>query len=179
MDYISIDKQLNEHEAYVKLLNMIRYKTKYVEVVLINGERFDDLLDSVWDYIAEHRVVNRWWGTVRGGRGADLYKIYSSKRLFDQLSKYSTFCVVTTDDEHGEWVEETDFGDKDIAFFDEKKEPMLFTITHEGYVGLRKDLKKEKENAIIQTTFKNVIIYLQKEVPAVMLVPLSLYPLHF
>ena len=106
MDYISIDKQLNEHEAYVKLLNMIRYKTKYVEVVLINGERFDDLLDSVWDYIAEHRVV-------------------------------------TTDDEHGEWVEETDFGDKDIAFFDEKKEPMLFTITHEGYVGLRKDLKKE------------------------------------
>ena len=47
MDYISIDKQLNEHEAYVKLLNMIRYKTKYVEVVLINGERFDDLLDSV------------------------------------------------------------------------------------------------------------------------------------
>ena len=116
MDYISIDKQLNEHEAYVKLLNMIRYKTKYVEVVLINGERFDDLLDSVWDYIAEHRVVNRWWGTVRGGRGAD---------------------------EHGEWVEETDFGDKDIAFFDEKKEPMLFTITHEGYVGLRKDLKKE------------------------------------
>ena len=42
----------------------------------------------------------------------------------------------------GDVVEETDFGMNDIAFFDDKDLPLLFTTTHEGYIMIRDDLLK-------------------------------------
>lgn len=144
IEYISIEKYLNEHDSYLKLLKLLKNRTKYIEVVLINGEEDDELLDAVWDYIAEKRLVKKWHGTIRmGGSRAALYKVYSSGKLFEKLSCYCTFCTVKMDKYLGYIVEETDFGYKDIAFFDEKGEPLLFTTTHEGYVMLRKDLKEE------------------------------------
>ena len=39
-------------------------------------------------------------------------------------------------------VKDTDFGINDIAFFDDKELPLLFTTTHEGYITIRDDLFK-------------------------------------
>ena len=37
----------------------------------------------------------------------------------------------------------TNFGDDDIAFFDNEKEPLLYTVTHEGYIRVREDIYKD------------------------------------
>lgn len=134
--YRSID--LNEHSEYVNLLNIISKKAKSIEYVLVDDDD-THLVDNFSDDIVFEKKTNAWWGTSTSQK-CTLYRIKASKKLFTYLKNFNTFCILITN-EYGDTVQYTDFGINDIAFFDDKAEPMLFTTTHEGYISLRKDIK--------------------------------------
>ena len=115
---------LNNHNDYLKILNILEQKTKFIEYVLIDTNN-TTLVDFVPENIYSQKKSNAWWGTSTS-QSCEIYKIIATNNLFSKLRKFKTFC--------------TDFGINDIAFFDNKSEPLLFTTTHEGYISLRNDL---------------------------------------
>ncbi len=129
---------LNEHSEYVKLLDIIAKKTKYIEYVIIDSDD-TKLLDCFEEDIMFRKNTNKWWGT-KISQSSTLYKIKASSKLFTFLKKFETFCIQITNN-FGDCVQFTDFGINDIAFFDDKTEPILFTTTHEGNILLREDIK--------------------------------------
>lgn len=128
---------LNDHNEYLKILNILEQKTTYIEYVLVD-EDDTQFIETLKNNIVTQKAVNKWWGTKTSQR-CSLYKIKASSEVFSQLKKYSTFCILKTGD-WGDYTEITDFGINDIAFFDDKLEPLLFTTTHEGYIQLRMDV---------------------------------------
>ncbi|MDE7264285.1 MAG: hypothetical protein K2N64_06460 [Anaeroplasmataceae bacterium] len=130
--------KLNEHSEYLKILNILEQKTKYIEYVLVD-ESDTWFINALQEDIYEQKKVNHWWGTKTSQRCC-LYKIKASTTLFSILRKFSTFCVMKSG-EWGDYTEATDFGINDIAFFDDRTEPILFTTTHEGYIEIREDIK--------------------------------------
>lgn len=128
--------ELNEHSEYIRIINYLDKAAKHIEYVLIDS---DDtrLIDAVQADIYEQKDTNEWWGT-QTSRRACLYKIKASPKLFSLLKKFSTFCMIKSGG-RGVQTEATDFGINDIAFFDDKSEPVLFTTTHEGIIELRND----------------------------------------
>jgi hypothetical protein len=132
---------LKNHEEYLELLEKLERRTKYIEVVTpySDGSK-DDFIINMQEYITEKRRVTSWWGTTTRGRSSSLFKIRADNEVFNYLKKYSVFCL-TESDGRGFRIKLTDFGDKDIAFYDSKKKLLFCTTTHEGYLVLREDLK--------------------------------------
>lgn len=128
---------LNNHNDYLKILNILEQKTKFIEYVLIDTNN-TTLVDFVPENIYSQKKSNAWWGTSTS-QSCEIYKIIATNNLFSKLRKFKTFCILNTT-EYGDIVEITDFGINDIAFFDNKSEPLLFTTTHEGYISLRNDI---------------------------------------
>lgn len=137
--------KLNTHEEYVKILNRIEKQCKYIEVVVIDGRKSNELIDNFKEYITEYSKVSKWWGTEIKGKN-NLYKIKASKNLFDYLKTYETFCKYYeygSNEEsfkRGDYSETTDFGIDDIAFYDNNNDCILCTTTHEGYILIKKEM---------------------------------------
>lgn len=129
---------LNEHEEYLKLLSILEKKTKAIEFVLVD-ENDTRLVDEFKNFVTSEKEVNKWWGTETSKK-CKMYNISATHKIFSYLKKISTFCLIKTG-KYGDYAETTDFGMNDIAFFDEKSEPILFTTTHEGYIEIRDDIK--------------------------------------
>ena len=132
--YKSVD--LTEHSAYESMLNALEKVTKQIEYVLVDDDdtRLPDKFSA--DVIFK-KQVKKWWGTVTS-QTCTLYRLYATPALFKYLKRFETFCrLVPTDLD--DCPEQTDFGINDIAFFDGKAEPILFTVTHEGYIECRND----------------------------------------
>jgi len=141
MNIIDYTGKLNNHEEYIKILEKIEVKCKYIEVVIIDKRKSNELVDKFSSDILEHKKVSEWWGTKTNAAN-NLYKIKASKELFDYLTQYETFCKYyeygTTPKSlsRGDYSEITDFGYDDIAFYDEKDEILLCTTTNEGYISV-------------------------------------------
>lgn len=133
--------KLNEHEEYLKILNLLEKKTSYIEIVLIDKKKTNELVEKFKDKIISTQFVSKWWGTETRIKNK-LIKIESSKELFDYLSKFETFCKYYTSENRGDYSEITDFGYDDIAFYDKFENPLLFTTTHEGYIIVSDNLIK-------------------------------------
>ncbi len=137
MKIVDYTGKLNNHNEYVKVLNQLENKCQYIEYVLVDEyelefiERFKSLIISV-------ELKNKWWGT-KSSKKSKVYKLKASKEIFKYLKQFETFCKYIFSDK-GDIVEDTNFGINDIAFFDDKEIPLLFTTTHEGYITIRKDL---------------------------------------
>ncbi len=139
MKLLDYTGKLNSHSEYLQVMKCLENKCKYIDYILVDEdekefiERFENLVISV-------KLTNRWWGTKSGGR-SKIYKLKASKEVFKYLRQFETFCKYFVSDK-GDFAEETDFGINDIAFFDDKEMPLLFTTTHEGYIMIREDLIK-------------------------------------
>ena len=139
MELVDYTGKLNSHNEYLQIINQLENKCKYIEYVLVNQdeikfvEKFENLIVSL-------EQKNKWWGTESSKKNK-VYKIKSSKEIFKYLKQFETFCKYTLLKD-GDIVEDTDFGTNDIAFFDDKEMPLLFTTTHEGYIIIRDDLLK-------------------------------------
>ena len=59
--------------------------------------------------------------------------------MFKFLEKYETFCKYYVS-QNGDYIEITDFGYDDIAFYDENDNYLLFTATHEGDIAISDEL---------------------------------------
>ncbi|MBE6149698.1 MAG: hypothetical protein E7170_03115 [Firmicutes bacterium] len=136
--------KLNEHDEYIKILNKIEKECNYIEIVVIDGKKSNELINSFKEDIIECIKVSKWWGTETK-RKNNLYKIKSSKSFFNYLKKYETFCKYYeygSNEENlirGDYSVVTDFGLDDIAFYDSNNNCILCTTTHEGYIAINKE----------------------------------------
>lgn len=69
-----------------------------------------------------------------------MYVYRYDKAIFKKLKNYSSFFFFQTDCNGCDSMRFTEFGDKDIAFFDKNDELVFWTITHEGYADIRQGL---------------------------------------
>lgn len=130
--------KLNDHQQFLKMLDILEKRTNHIEYVLV--DKFDTkLVEAFKSDVIEQKETSKWWGTMTN-RKCGFYKIKSSPKLFNYLKKFTSFCIYVNS-KWGEIPEQTDFGINDIAFFDDRQEPILFTTTHEGYINLRDDIK--------------------------------------
>lgn len=140
MEYIDLKGKLNKHKDYLKIIEKLEEKTKYVEIVLIDNKE-DEMIEVFEKDILEVSKVNSWWGTETEGEPSALYKIKATPKLFEFLKGITTFCITEKNIWGESHTKTTEFGYKDIAFFDEKEELIFCTTTHEGELFLRGDLK--------------------------------------
>ena len=125
--------KLNNHRKYLKVLNVLEKETKYIEIVLIDEKETNDLVEKFKQDIISTEFVSSWWGTETEAKNK-LVKINASKELFEYLKQFETFCKYKSSLLRGDYSEITNFGDDDIAFYDENDEILLCTTTHEGYI---------------------------------------------
>lgn len=125
--------KLNEHTHYLQILNKLKKKTSYIEIVLIDGKKTNNLVEKFKNQIISIESVSEWWGTKTFGRNR-LVRINSSDELFSYLESFETFCKYYTSKNRGDYSLLTDFGIDDIAFYDSLNDILLCTTTHEGYI---------------------------------------------
>lgn len=146
MDFIDYLGKLNEHDDYLKMLDILECKCNYIEYVLVDGRKSNDLVEEFYTDIISRDKTREWWGTVTTP-ACIRYRIKYSKELFNYLRRYETFVKYIMKEGYPDKCINTDFGINDIAFFDDKEDAMLFTTTHEGYITVRSDIsKKYKRN---------------------------------
>lgn len=142
MELTDYTGKLNDHESYLDILNRIDKKCEYIEVVILDEKESNDLIEKFRNDIISVKKVKEWWGTevVSLEPCNYLYRLKYSKKLYNYLSKFETFCKYfeygTTKKslEYGDYREITDFGMDDIAFYDQNGNYLLWTTTHEGYI---------------------------------------------
>ncbi len=139
MKLVDYTGKLNNHNEYLKIIKQLENKCNYIEYALVNEEE-TKFIERFNDSILSLELRNKWYGT-KSSQKNKVYKIKSSKEIFRYLKQFETFCKYTISN-NDDIVEETDFGINDIAFFDDKETPLLFTTTHEGYITIRDDLFK-------------------------------------
>lgn len=139
MNIVDYTGKLNTHEEYIKILEKLKEKCEYIEIVIIDEREDNELVKEFKEDIIEKQKVSEWWGTETQAIN-NLYKIKSSEKLFKYLEKYETFCKYYSSEEKGDTNETTDFGYDDIAFYDEKNNYLLMTTTHEGYIAINEKL---------------------------------------
>lgn len=139
MKLVDYTGKLNNHNEYLKIIKQLENKCNYIEYALVNEEE-TKFIEQFNDSILSLELRNKWYGT-KSSQKNKVYKIKSSKEIFRYLKQFETFCKYTISN-NDDIVEETDFGINDIAFFDDKEIPLLFTTTHEGYITIRDDLLK-------------------------------------
>ena len=138
MNIIDYRGRLNNHEEYTKILKKLETKCNHVEIVILNERKSNELVDEFKNDILEIRKVTEWWGT-KTKEYNNLYKIKASKKFFEYLQKYETFCKFYFS-KNGEYSEKTNFGDDDIAFYDKNNKYLLLTTTHEGEIYISNEL---------------------------------------
>ena len=145
MNIIDYTGKLNNHEAYIKVLNKIESKCKYIEIVIIDGRESNELVDKFTRDILDRKKVSKWWG-IETKSVNNLYKIRATKEFFTYLTKYETFCKYYEYGSNkesfarGDYSEITDFGYDDIAFYDENDNYILVTTTHEGNIAISDEI---------------------------------------
>jgi len=146
MELLDYTGKLNSHVDYLKVINILEAKTKYIEIVVLDGRKSNDLLNKFKDNVIFVKKVSKFnsrelWGTETRGTNY-LYRLKTSNGLFEYLSKFETFCKYFEANEIIQYdrCETTDFGIDDIAFYDDCDLPLLCTTTHEGYILIREDL---------------------------------------
>lgn len=128
--------ELTDHQQYLWLLEQLRKNTAYIMLVQINEEdEKDPILSKALSCmkLVEKRYVGKWPGTVRKGAKAPQYLFQADARFFKFLNGFPSFFFNRKDPWGCELVEETDFGQDDIAFLDQEQNILFYTTTHEGY----------------------------------------------
>jgi len=131
--------KLNNHNEYLQAVKQLKCKCRYIEYVLVNEDE-KSFIKKFEGHIISTELKNKWWGT-KSSKKNQVYKIKSSNEIFVYLEQFETFCKYTFSNSY-DMVKDTDFGINDIAFFDDKELPLLFTTTHESYITIRDDLFK-------------------------------------
>lgn len=137
MKLVDYTGKLNNHNDYLKAIEKLENKCKYIEYVLVNDDE-TEFIEKFKNFIISIDKKNKWWGTKSSNKNK-VYKIKSSKEIFNYLKQFETFCKYTISN-NSDIIENTNFGINDIAFLDNSDIPLLFTTTHEGYITIRDDL---------------------------------------
>ena len=85
MELVDYTGKINSHKEYLNTLKQLEIKSQYIEYVIINDEE-TEIIDKFSDYVTEIKQKNKWWGTKSSAK-AKIYKIKTSKDLFNYLKK--------------------------------------------------------------------------------------------
>lgn len=125
-----IELRLVSHRQHLELLDALEKRTRVIEIVRICGGD-EELIKEATPFLIKKERVNRWHGTIQGGRGSLKYTIRADGMFFEHLRKYDGFFRSTPDKNAP--FEVTDFGLDDVAFLDGGGAALFYTTTHEGY----------------------------------------------
>ena len=62
MEYIDYICKLNNHDDYLKMLDILESKCLYVEYVLVDGRKSVGLVDKFYTDIISKDKTREWWG---------------------------------------------------------------------------------------------------------------------
>lgn len=135
-DIVSYTGLLNNHEDYLKMLDILEEKTSFIGIT-----SHHKIIKKCKKDIISIEKSNKWWG-LETSYIETIYYIKTSKKLFELLRKYKTFCMYVIDYNDGDRVYTTSFGNNDIAFFDKDNNILLRTNTHEGDIYVTEEIDK-------------------------------------
>ena len=129
--------KLNNHENYLKMLDILEKKCSFIGI-----SKNHKIIDIFNNFIISIEKSYTWWG-IETSYLETLYYIKTSKELFNFLRKYDTFCkyiIGSFEMMKSDEVVLTEFGQNDIAFFDDNEKILLRTNTHEGFIFVNKNI---------------------------------------
>lgn len=98
MELIDYTGKLNKHDDYIKILYKLKEKCKYIDIVIINGGKTNEIIEKFKDNIIETRLVSEWKGTTILESKNKLYRLLATEEIFKYLTKYETFCKYLKDE---------------------------------------------------------------------------------
>lgn len=136
------DVQLRTQADYLAVLAKIAPRAAFVQIVQICEGEPEGALAWAKAHLelTGEKCVNNWPGTCRGGRGAAQYTFATNAAFWKYLRQIPGFFFNRQDEWGCDRVEETEFGQDDIAFLDKGRALLFFTTTHEGLAAMRKGL---------------------------------------
>ncbi len=128
--------RINSHEDYIRIITSLRNKTKYIQIVQINGDerKKDSIIENAFKYMKLIKKIktNLWAGNkTSSGNSGVLYEFESTENYLIHLKSYQSFFLSSFVNESYEPVY-TDFGLDDICFLNGKRQVIFYTTTHEG-----------------------------------------------
>lgn len=137
---IDYSDKLNDHESYLNILKLLQKKCDYIELLIIDGKdkESNPIVREFKDDIILVRKGDEGYSTLN-----NIVYLKSSKKIFDYLAQYETFCKFYKDkkvENDCDRYENTDFGFDDIGFYDKDGNILLGTITHECSIGISDEL---------------------------------------
>ena len=140
--------KLNNHEDYLKMLKVLEKKCEFIGIT-DDHEIVDEFRKDIIGSEKSYDIWGIWTSYER-----IIYYIEASESLFEYLKKYETFSkyitgkirIIFNREETGDYVDLTNFGTSDIAFYDKEQNVLLRTNTHEGFVYARKDIDQDFNN---------------------------------
>ena len=105
------------------------------------GNQYDDFTQKFKNDILDIKIIRGSLATESMEKNK-LVRFKATMEFFEYLECFETFCKFFTSEVRGDYAELTDFGDNDIAFYDNNKMPLLLTQTHEGDIWIRDDIIK-------------------------------------
>lgn len=138
MKLVSIETKAD----YLKLLDYLEEKTKYVEVLrLLDDTESHFIIEKYRSRLVTEKKVSHWLDS--GGKGT-LFKfdfdLKSRRPFFADLRRSEPFFYNRVANFLGESFATTTFGYVNIAFFDLQGKLLFYTITHEGLAWLEEYL---------------------------------------
>ena len=134
MELIDYTGKLNEHDKYIKMLDRLKRKCKYIDITLIDNKERNVITEKFKEDIIYYKKRNN-----------NIVRLKTTDEFFNYLKRFETFCKYYISENLGvsDKVEYTDFGLDDIAFYDDNETPLLSTETHEGIILIRDDFIEE------------------------------------
>lgn len=144
-DSVDYTGKLNNHEDYIKMLEVLENKCEFIGITSKH-----EIIEKFKKDIIKIETSHERWG-IWTSYEETIHYIKASNSLFNYLKKYETFSkyisgktrMICNIEVPGDYVELTDFGFNDIAFYDKEKNILLSTNTHEGFINITKEIEKE------------------------------------
>lgn len=154
--YVETDIYLDEEDRkvfvvlrkeYKNILKYLRKNSDYIEIVYADHKTHRDytsnyereFVEIIEENTIGKKLVKEWEGTWTKHYNEKL-TIKFTKKLYEFLNKQKFFYNIQED--FGTTIFDNSSIDTDIAFFNKKKECLLYVTTHERTIGLNEDLNK-------------------------------------
>ena len=91
---INYSDKLNDHESYLNILKLLQKKCDYIELLIIDGKdkESNPIVRKFKDDILIVRKGYNGYPTLN-----NIVYLKSSKKIFDYLAQYETFCKFYND----------------------------------------------------------------------------------
>lgn len=135
-----IEIELNNTEDFVPYINKVFKYVKKIDYVILESD--NDPNEKILRYMKDRNIgakkVKSWKGTTTRSENNLLYRFNASPIFKELLLGFDNFFTIKkreiSKNVYSCSIEETKWGQSDIAFYDNKNKVISFIIAHEGDV---------------------------------------------